>query len=367
MNVVLAGGGTAGHVNPAISVAQAIRAASPDGKILFIGNEGSLEEKLTRKAGFDIEFIRVEGLRRSLSLKNLRTLRLFLRAVEDCKRIISDFGAQAVIGTGGYVSGPAVYAAHRLGIPTCIHEQNAYPGITSKFLSRYADRVFISFEGSEKYFPKAKKVILSGNPLNEAFLFSDREAARKKLGIPDGAFYILSFGGSLGAREFNNLFIDFIVKNGRQKDFYHTHATGSFGWKWMPDALKKAGFSGAAGTDVQEYIYDMPDRLAACDLVISRAGAITLGEITACGKPSILIPSPNVTHNHQFYNAMSLVDAGAAFILEEKDATADKLYSMALSVKNDPPLAKKLAENAQSLAKLGAAETIKREVFGLIR
>ncbi len=369
MNIVLAGGGTAGHINPALSIAKTIKAKNPDSKILFIGNQNSLEEKLVKKAGFDIKFVKVSGLKRSLSIKNVKTLTNFLKSVNDCKKIIRDFGADAVIGTGGYVSGPAVYAAHLLKIKTAIHEQNAYPGITSKFLSSFADVVFISFESSRKYFEKSKNVILSGNPLDEQFLFNDKAQARKILGIPDNAFYLLSFAGSLGAREINKLFVDFIVRNAKNNDFLHTHATGGFGYSWMPNALKDKGFdiNEKSNTTVVEYIYDMPLRLAASDLVISRAGAITLGELTAQGKASILIPSPNVTHNHQYHNAMSLVNCGAAMILEEKDATVDKLYKMALDIKNDPVLAKKLSDNAYSMAQLSATEVIYKNLFKLIK
>lgn len=360
MNVILAGGGTAGHINPAISIAQALKTRYPDINILFVGNEGSLEERLVKKAGFDISFIKVQGIRRKLTLDNIKTAFRFVKSVSDCKKIITDFKADAVIGTGGYVSGPAVYAAHKLGIKTYIHEQNAFPGVTSKFLSNFVDTVFISFESSRKYFEKAKNVILSGNPLNEAFLFTDKKSAREQLGIPDTAFYVLSFAGSLGAYNVNKLFVDFIIKNNAEKDFLHTHATGGYGFEWMPDELKEKGFdiSDTSTTSVCEYIYDMPLRLAACDLVICRAGAITLGEITAQGKPSILIPSPNVTNNHQYHNAMSLVEKGAALILEEKDATSDKLYDLALTIKNDKSLAKRLSDGAYSMAMLKACDVI---------
>ncbi len=369
MNVILAGGGTAGHINPALTIAKTVRDKNPKSKILFIGNSGSLEEKLVKNSGFDIEFIKVEGLRRTVSLKNIKTLRMFLHAVSDCKRIIRDFKADIVVGTGGYVSGPAVYAAHILGIKTCIHEQNAYPGITSKFLSRYADCVFISFESSRKYFRRAKKIVLSGNPIDQSFLFSDKRSARQKLGIPESAFYLVSFAGSLGAREINKLFVDFILKNSKYNDFMHTHATGSFGFKWMPQQLSERGFDINKNTHIKvvEYIYDMPIQLAACDAVVSRAGAITLGEIMAQGKPSVLIPSPNVTHNHQYYNAMSLVENGAAMMLQEKDATADKLYSMILNIKNDPALAKTIGDNARAMAQLRAAEVIYRGMYDLIK
>ncbi len=369
MNIVFAGGGTAGHINPALAIAQSFKSKNPHCNILFIGNKDSLEEKLVKRAGFDIEFVKVSGIKRSLSLENIKTTYNFVKSVSDCKRIIKEFKADAVIGTGGYVSGPAVYAGHLLGVKCFIHEQNAYPGITSKFLSKYAEIAFLSFEGSEKYFSKAKNTVMTGNPLNEKFLFINREEARQKLGIKKDDFYVLSFAGSLGAYQINKLFVDFISENVRKEDFVHTHATGSFGYKWMPDELKKCGvdISKKTNTDVLEYIYDMPERLAACDLVISRAGAITLGEIMALGKPAILIPSPNVTHNHQYHNAMSLVNRGAAMILEEKDATSDKLYSMALGLKNDSGLCKKLSDNAVKMAKLGAADVIYNKVFEAIK
>ena len=369
MNILLAGGGTAGHINPAITVARTVKEKNPDANIVFVGNKDSLEEKLVKKAGFDIRFIKVTGFKRSLSLHNFKTVLWFARAVKDCKKIIKECNIDIVIGTGGYVSGPAVYAAHALGVKTCIHEQNAFPGMTSKFLSKYVDTVFISFESSKKYFKKAKNVVLTGNPLDSAFLFTDKAEARKKLGIPEDAFYVLSFAGSLGAREINKMLIDFIIKNNKQNDFYHTHATGSYGYKWMPEELKKRGFDINDGgrIAVLEYIYDMPLRLAACDVVISRAGAITLGEITAQAKPSILIPSPNVTNNHQFHNAMSLVNGGAAMILEEKEMSADKLYAMVEKLKNDPDLARKLGKNAGKMALLRAAEDICEGIHKLIK
>ncbi len=369
MNVILAGGGTAGHINPAITVARTIKSKCPGANILFIGNKDSLEEKLVKKSGFDIKFIKVTGFKRSISLHNFKTLSWFLKSVSDCKKIIRDFKADVVIGTGGYVSGPAVYAAHTLGVKCCIHEQNACPGMTSKFLSRFADTVFTSFESSHRFFDKSKNLVLTGNPIDSDFLFVDKAKARKKLGIPDDAFYVLSFAGSLGAREINKIIIDLVVKNSKTKDFYHTHASGSFGYKWMPEKLNEKGFdiTKKSHIEVLEYIYDMPYRLAACDVVISRAGAITLGEITAQGKPSILIPSPNVTNNHQYHNAMSLVNSGAAMILEEKDASADKLYKMILSVKNDSAFAKTLSDNARKIAHFRAAEDIFEGIMQIIK
>lgn len=369
MRVILAGGGTAGHINPALAIADVIKSRCPGSSILFIGNPGSLEQKLVTKAGFDFEPVRTMGLKRSLSPKNLKSFSLFLAAQRRTKEIIKQFKPQAVIGTGGYVSAPVIMAANKCGVKTFIHEQNAYPGVASKMLSRYADIVFISFESSKKYFPKAKKIVLCGNPLRDDIIFADRTAARKKLGLKEGDFYIVSFAGSLGAREVNKMFIPFILKNYKSGDFYHTHATGSFGFRWMPQQLKEGGFdiSDNSRIKIMEYIYDMPLHLAACDLVICRSGAISIGEITALGLCSILIPSPNVTHNHQYYNALSLSERGAAFLVEEKDMSADLIYNKALELKSNPALLKQVGKKAAQMALIGAETTIYESVHSAIK
>ncbi len=369
MRVILAGGGTAGHINPALAIADVIKSRCPGSSILFIGNPGSLEQKLVTKAGFDFEPVRTMGLKRSLSPKNLKSFSLFLAAQRRTKEIIKQFKPQAVIGTGGYVSAPVIMAANKCGVKTFIHEQNAYPGVASKMLSRYADIVFISFESSKKYFPKAKKIVLCGNPLRDDIIFADRTAARKKLGLKEGDFYIVSFAGSLGAREVNKMFIPFILKNYKSGDFYHTHATGSYGFRWMPQQLKEGGFdiSDNSRINVMEYIYDMPLHLAACDLVICRSGAISIGEITALGLCSILIPSPNVTHNHQYYNALSLSERGAAFMVEEKDMSADLIYNKALELKSNPALLKQVGKKAAQMALIGAETTIYESVHSAIK
>lgn len=367
MRVLLAGGGTAGHCNPALAIAGIIKAKNKDAKILFIGNEGSIEENLVQKAGFDFKAVKTQGFRRKLTVDNFKTVYLYLKAKDRCRKIIKEFNPDLVIGTGGYVSGPVVSAAQKMGIPTCIHEQNAYPGVTSKMLSKKADIVFISFAGSEQYFGKVKKMVLSGNPLREEVLTLSREDARKALKLGADDFYLLSFAGSLGAREVNRAMVGFIAKNAKTKEFKQIHATGRFGWEWMPDSLKENGVSmEEAQIKVVEYLYDMPLHLAAADAVISRAGAITLGEITALGKAAILIPSPNVTHNHQYHNARSLSDRGGALLLEEKDLSADTLYEMVLSLKKDPEKREALGKHARELALPEAAECIYQEIFQLL-
>ena len=368
MRVILAGGGTAGHCNPALAIAGKIRAKNPNAEILFIGNKGKIEETLVAKAGYPFRAVETQGFRRKLTLENIKTVQLYLKAQKECRKIIREFCPDVVIGTGGYVSGPVVKAAQKLGVPTCIHEQNAYPGVTSKMLAREADIVFISFPGSEQYFGKTKKMVLTGNPLREEVLTTDREEARRKLGIPSDAFYLLSFAGSLGALEINRVMVEIIARNAAKKEFYHTHATGERGWGWMPDALRDRGFDveKKGPVTVVPYLYDMADHLAAADAVVSRAGAITLGELTALGKPAVLIPSPNVTHNHQYYNARSLSDRDGAVLLEEKELTADRLYEEILGLMEHPKRREALGKKAAELALPQAAETIYNEIYDLI-
>lgn len=367
MKVLLAGGGTAGHCNPALAIAGIIKAKNKDAEILFIGNEGSIEENLVQKAGFDFMAVKTQGFRRRITLDNFKTIWLYLKAKDRCRKIIKEFKPDLVVGTGGYVSGPVVSAAQKMGIPTCIHEQNAFPGVTSKMLSKKADIVFISFAGSEQYFGPVKKMVLSGNPLREEILSLSREKARAELGLAEDDFYLLSFAGSLGAREVNKAMADFMAINAKNRDFKQIHATGKYGWEWMPDLLKEKGVSMEdADIKVMEYLYDMPTHLAAADAVISRAGAITLGELTVLGKPAVLIPSPNVTHNHQYHNARSLSDRGGALLLEEKDLTAERLYEMVLSLKNDAEKRASIGAHARELALPDAAEMIYKEIDQLL-
>lgn len=365
MKIVLAGGGTAGHINPALAIAQAVKTAHPSAEILFVGNENSLEETLVKRAGFDIRFIRIQGLNRKQLHKNITTVRLLLKAVKDARTILSEFAPDVVVGTGGYVSGPVLYAAAKMGLKTCIHEQNAFPGLTSKMLSKRVDKVFISFENSERYFSCKNKLILTGNPLRQEFTALDRESCRKELGLGEKDFYVLSFGGSLGARVLNEAMLGVFAKNKEDHQFIHCHALGRLGSGWMPQKLQELGI--AVGEDtgdfrIYDYIHDMPRQIAAADAVIARAGAITIGELLAQGKASVLIPSPNVTHNHQFHNASALAEKNAAIMIEEKDLNVDKLYNTLLSLKQDESLRLALSASAEKMALSDAAQVIVKHI-----
>ncbi len=362
MKIIFAGGGTAGHINPALAIAGYVRERQPDAEILYIGNKGGMEERLVPQAGFEFRGISVQGFRRKVSLKsfgeNIVTVKKAISAGKESKKIIEEFKPDICIGTGGYVSGPVLRAAAKLGIPTLIHEQNAYPGVTNKMLSKKATRVMLAMPDARKHFKENCRFVDTGNPVRGEILSQDREEARKKLGL-DERPVILSFGGSLGADIINKSLADIISRSAKDGKYQHIHAYGQYG-KWFPKLLedKGADLSKAKNLDIREYINDMPVCLAAADVVIARAGAITLSEIQVKGKPSILIPSPNVAENHQYHNAMSLVRKNAAVMIEEKDLTPEKLTEEIDKLASDPKRLAEYSANAKSMAISDASKRI---------
>lgn len=340
MKILFAGGGTAGHINPALAIADYIKERHPDAQISYIGTAEKLEAKLVPQKGYDFHTIKVAGFSRKLSLKgiahNLSAAKMAVTSSLDSKKIIKQINPDVVIGTGGYVSGPVVRAAQQLGYKTAIHEQNAFPGVTTKMLAPKANAVMLAMPEAQKYLKLNKEPVITGNPIRSELLRVKREEARKKLGL-DNRPLILSFGGSLGAKKVNEAVADLIKWHNDSNKFYHIHATGKVGYEDMLKSLSDIKLSD--NITVREYIDDMDICMAAADLVICRAGAITLGEIQACGKPAILIPSPYVAENHQYHNAMTLKKNGAAEIIEEKDLTSEKLIeTVEYLIENKPKL-----------------------------
>ncbi len=361
MRILFAGGGTAGHINPALAIAGYVRERQPDAEILYVGKTGGMEERLVPQAGFEFRGISVQGFSRKLTPKgikdNIITVKKAITGGRAAKKIIQEFKPDICVGTGGYVSGPVIRAAAKLGIPTLIHEQNAFPGVTNKMLSKYADRVMLAMPAAEKHFKGKPEFVITGNPVRGEILTADREASRKKLGL-DERPVILSFGGSLGARIINESLADIIARSAKDGKYQHIHAYGQYG-KWFPDLLGEKGvdLANAKNLDIREYINNMPTCLAAADVVVARAGAITLSEIQAKGKPSVLIPSPNVAENHQFHNAMALVEKNAAVMIEEKDLTPEKLTEAIDKLASDP---KRLAEYSENAGKMAVRDSVKR-------
>ena len=367
MKYLLAGGGTAGHINPALAIAGYIKEHEPDAEFLFIGNRDGMEQRLVSQAGYPIESVVISGFKRSLSPKstvqNIRTVCRSFTSRARAKKIIKAFDPDICIGTGGYVSGPVILAAADLGYKTVIHEQNAYPGITNKMLAKRVDKVMIAIADAQKHFDSRAQFVVTGNPVRPSILATKHNEAKHRLGLDDSRPIILSFGGSLGARCINEAMADLIARSAKDGRYYHIHAYGQQG-AFMPDLLKEKGVKvkECDNLDIRQYIDNMNDCLAACDLVVSRAGAITLSEIQAKGRPAVLIPSPFVTENHQFHNAMSMVNQHAAMIIEQKDLTGEKLIETVDRMLSEPSVLGEYRRNAQRMAITDANERIYRTI-----
>ena len=361
MNLIFTCGGTAGHINPAIAVANRMKERYPGCNILFIGATGHMEEKLVPQAGFEVRCLPGSGLSRKLNLagikKNLYAVKCVLDAVKECKRIFREFKPDAVIGTGGYASFPALYAAQSMGIPTCVHEANAVPGVTTKMAANKADRVLVAFEESVQHYKNPGKVEVVGMPVRKEFLYTTREAARAELGLE--GYVVVSAFGSQGAKVMNETMADMMALE--QQDhfpFHHIHATGSFGKEWMPERVKNNGvdYETVAALDIREYIYNMPTVMAAADVLIGRAGSATCNEIAACGTPCILVPSPNVTNNHQEKNARVLEQGGGAVVVLEKDCTPQGMYELVMDLLKDENRRSEMSRSLHAMARLDCTE-----------
>ncbi len=331
MNILFTCGGTAGHVNPAVALARIFQEREPGCRVLFVGADGGMETRLVPKEGYPIETVRITNFHRSLApadiAHNLGTLRNMYTSQKQARRIVDEFRPDLVVGTGGYASFPVVKEAARRHIPTAVHESNAVPGLTTKALSKVVDCVMVGFEESRSHYDHPEKVVVTGTPVRGDFFRYTRQEAREKLGFTDDRPLLLSYWGSLGAEAMNRRMVDFIAKECYEgAPCRHIHGAGR-DFAWMQEELLRRGLKlGDNGVELREYIYDMPLVMAAADVVLCRAGASTISEITAIAKPSVLVPSPNVTANHQEKNARVLADQGAAILLREQDCGEHTLY-----------------------------------------
>jgi len=364
-------GGTAGHINPAIAVAGRLKQLLPDSEFLFVGAEGNMEEELVPREGYDIKLVSVYSLHRSVAPKeivhNIAAVHKLNVSARQSRAIIDKFRPDVVIGTGGYVCYPVIRMANIMGIPTLIHESNAVPGLTTKRLENKADVIMVGFEESRKYYKKPDKVVVTGTPVRNGFLCWDKALAKRSLGIK--GHLVVSFWGSLGARRMNEITADLIKINCEHGAFRHIHATGDgeTGLALMHKLLKERGVTDEAekGIDIRAYIFDMPKVMAAADIIICRSGASTLGELTLIGKPAILVPSPNVTNNHQEKNAAVLESNGGAIMMKEADCTAELLYSTVLEILNATQRLNKMSEAMLELSAPGATDKITETVLEL--
>lgn len=371
MKVVIAAGGTGGHINPALSLAQEIKKHHPGAEILFVGTKDRLEATLVPKAGFGFATIDISGFERSFSpraiINNIGTLKKLLFVTGRCRKILSDFKPDVAVGFGGYVSGPVIRTAHKMGIKTAIHEQNAFPGKTNIALAKYVDAVMLTCEDAKKHLKSKNPVIVTGLPVRKEILTAEKGEARKKLGIAEEKCVILATGGSLGAAALNDAMCD-VVKKFASEDIEIIHGYGQNG-KYVPEKLKEMGvdIKKQPNLRITEYIYDMATYMAAADLVISRAGASSLAEIQVLGKASYLIPYPYATENHQYHNALALVNNGAAMVCEQKDFNSEKLIQVINELLTNREKFIRMGQCARNMAITDAQKKIYDNVYSLIK
>ena len=364
MNIIFTCGGTGGHINPAIAVANEMRDRHPDCNILFIGAKGHMEEHLVPKAGYALKCLEIAGMSRGKNWnavkKNVKNIADTVKAVSESKKIIKEFQPDVILGTGGYACFPALMAGSMMGIPTCIHESNAIPGLTTKLVADRVDKVMIAFAESANQYKNPQRVETVGMPVRREFIYLSREEARADLGVGDEPLVVSAFG-SLGAKVMNETVADVLrVEKENGHPFRHIHATGSYGWEWMPEKVASKGVNLAEEEriDMREYIYNMPTVMAAADVIVSRAGAGSCNEIAASGTPAILIPSPNVAANHQEKNARVLSERGGAVLMLEKDCTAEDLYSAITGLLADQKRRGEMSKALRSWVVLDSADRI---------
>lgn len=361
--VLIATGGTGGHINPGLAVAGYIRDNYPEAQILFVGTAVKMEAQLVPAAGYDFKTIDIQGFSRDLTpagiKKNIGTVFKLVKSSSQAKKIISEYKPDVVIGFGGYVSGPVLKTAAKMGIPTAVHEQNAFPGVTNKALAKKVDRVMLTAPEAEKYMKPKNPCVVTGLPVRGEMISADRDISRAELKVDDRPV-ILSMGGSLGAKVINEAMTELIAERYQNKNCYYIHATGKNGVGMFDTIKNEKGINLDENKHImlREYIDDMYRCMAAADLVICRAGASSLSELQAMGKPSILIPYPYAAENHQYHNAMALVKNDAAILIEEKDFTGERLIKEVDALLANPDRLKTIGGNAKKMAIYDATERI---------
>lgn len=358
MKVIMTCGGTGGHIYPAIAIADKIKDENPGVEIIFIGTGRPLERQAIPGAGYELRVISARGFYRRRLYRNLATFKNLLKGLAQAGEIIKEVNPLFVIGTGGYVCVPVIMKAHQMGIRTYIHEQNARPGMANRWLESRVDKVFLGFQEAAPYFKKQKKIVVTGNPTRKSFGTLSRTDARNKLEAIDKDFVVLIFGGSLGAGMINKATIEALPFLLKQEDISIYFITGSNYYKDTLKKIEEMGFIENTKVKILEYAQNMDVLLAAADLVVSRAGALTLAEEAIVGIPAILIPSPNVTGNHQFYNAKAVSDKGGAVILEEKELSGLKLAEEINNKRQSPDELEKMKNIVKQFGSTKSVETI---------
>lgn len=361
MRVLLSGGGTGGHIYPALALADELKRRHSECEILYVGTAQGLEQKIVPQRGYELKNIQAEGLPRKLNTELVRSVSKAFKGLNEAREIIKDFKPDLVFGTGGYVCGPVVLSAHLLKVPTFIHEQNAMPGVTNKILSRFVDKVFVNFAESEKYFKCKDKIIVSGLPVRAEVLKTTHEEGLAYFNLDKNKPVLLVSGGSRGARSINKAMAQAYPALLKNSEVQIIHSTGRNGFEETKKMILEAGVDlhkYAERIRLEPYLEHMEYALAAADVTIARAGATNLAEICACGKPAVLVPYPLASENHQEYNARVLADAEAAVMILDKDLDKDKLTDAVLNILQDEQLLKRMSENSKNLAQKDSLKEI---------
>lgn len=354
MKIILCGGGTAGHVNPAVAIGEEILRQSPDSSILFVGRQGGKENAAVLSAGIRLETLEVCGLSRKNPIKAIKGIKSAITAQKKAKGIISEFKPDVILGTGGYVCWPIISAGQKMGIKTVIHESNVFPGLSARMVSEHCDLILLNHKESIKHFRNKDKIAVIGNPIRKEFIKYDRKVARKSLGLKESDIFILSFGGSIGAQKLNSVMIEVMNEyTSKHSDMYHIHATGD---RYFEESKRKVNFNEKGKAQLTAYVDEMSKYMYAADIVISRCGATTLSELSTVGTAAILVPSPNVTGNHQLKNAKLLEQANAAVVIEENQLSAQRMIFEISSFKNDKNARKTMAKNIKALSDPNSAK-----------
>ncbi|MCM1165031.1 MAG: undecaprenyldiphospho-muramoylpentapeptide beta-N-acetylglucosaminyltransferase [Lachnospiraceae bacterium] len=370
MRVIFAAGGTAGHINPALAIADTMKRVFPGTEILFIGTPSGMESRLVTKAGYDFRGVEMSGFRRGFSpsdmLGNVKAAyRYLISAKRAVRKIIKEFAPELAVGTGGYVTATVLGQAAAMGVKTVTHESNSYPGMATKMLSAKADKVLLAVEDAKKYLKNTEKCVVTGNPLRTNIPIEEQSAARERLGLPEG-FTVLSFGGSLGANKITEAVAELIAWETRTGGINHIHSFGSKNKDTFYEALAQSGVTEDKSRHIfRDYIDNMYTCMCAADLIISRAGAMTVTELTEIGRPSILVPYPAAAENHQYYNAMTLVNENAAILIEDKDLTKARLVDEVSRLYSDKGRLELMRANAARMRKANAADKILSEIIDL--
>ncbi len=369
MRVLMSGGGTGGHINPALAIADTIKQNDPEAEIAFVGTKKGKECELVPRAGYPLHFVEIQGISRSLSPKNIKTLWYIMTAPGKAAKLIDEYKPDIVIGTGGYACWPTLAAAAKKRIPTMVHESNAIPGLAVRKLQNQVDRILINFEATaDKLTADRKKIVKVGNPLRGGFGTITSQFARQKLGVDKFKYIVMCFGGSLGSGMLNNCGKQFMpVCSAQHPEILYVHVAGTRYYEKMNQDLIEAGLDKCENIKLFDYIHDMPYWMSAADVVVARAGAMTISELSLMKKACVLIPSPNVVDNHQYKNAKVLADKGAALLVQESELADDKYSREILALLNSEEVRRSMSEKIGQFADPYANRNIYDEMLTLVK